>query len=150
MIKFLAPEKAALLARIPLFIRIQPLKRPKANWHSRGNIYQPLDNQRELFAALKDYAPLGIEQPVILEIFINIAKPNIGPAAMKKLPTWPTRRKEGDLDNLEKAVNDALVKAGIIADDSYVIGMKVFKSWAEESVCLVNIWSVQETPVVIQ
>lgn len=45
---------------------------------------------------------------------------------------WPTAISIGDEDTLRRAVLDALVKSGVIADDRWSIGGNNYKRWCEE------------------
>ncbi len=45
---------------------------------------------------------------------------------------WPTALSIGDEDTLRRAVLDALVKAGVIADDRWSMGGLNFKRWCRE------------------
>ncbi len=44
---------------------------------------------------------------------------------------WPTAISIGDEDTLRRAVPDALVKAGVLADDRWVIGGMNYKRWCK-------------------
>lgn len=44
---------------------------------------------------------------------------------------WPTAMSIGDEDTLRRAVLDALVKSGVIADDRWSIGGQNYKRWCE-------------------
>lgn len=44
---------------------------------------------------------------------------------------WPTAKSVGDEDTLRRAVLDALVKSGVIKDDSLSVGGMNYKRWCE-------------------
>lgn len=44
-------------------------------------------------------------------------------------PAVPTSRAHGDVDKLTRSTLDALVQAGVIADDSLVVALSAFKVW---------------------
>ncbi len=84
---------------------------------------------RELIQA--DTRLLPIEpyfEPVVMHCFFRYARGMSVELAAADAP-WPVMRDLGDEDKLRRAVNDALTKAGVIADDSLVIGGATFKRW---------------------
>lgn len=139
------PRRHQLLARIPLFCHVKPLKRARAAFHKRGMVYQPLDNQQELFAALAPFEALHIEMPVWVDLAVQFPHPSRGSTtACREHPVAP---RLGDIDNLSKAVNDALVKYKIIADDIWIVGHQITKAYAAEAGAAVAIWSVHTNTV---
>ncbi|MDO8597832.1 MAG: RusA family crossover junction endodeoxyribonuclease, partial [Sulfuricaulis sp.] len=52
----------------------------------------------------------------------------------------PDNRKQ-DVANREKAVSDLLVRAGILADDSQIVDLRL--RWADADGCLVTIWNAK-------
>lgn len=135
------PRREDLLARIPIFCRVEPLKRPRVVFHTRA-LYQPLDNQKILRDALRGFTAFKIEQPVIVDTMINFAKPP------KSKFEFPSGKNHGDEDNLRKAINDALVSAGILLDDSLVMGGSNAKAFGREDMALIEIWSIADTMAV--
>lgn len=132
--KLFVPERDTLLANIPIFADVKPLNRPRAD--KFGGIYQPLKNQHELFQALKNFSSLRIDEPVFVDVTIN------WPRAKRNTTPHVIARNRGDVDNLAKAINDALVKVKILADDMYIVGQTVTKAWGSGYVASVSIWSV--------
>lgn len=49
----------------------------------------------------------------------------------------------GDVDNLAKAVLDALVANEILYDDIYVVGLRVTKQLASEDACRIQIYDTE-------
>ena len=47
-------------------------------------------------------------------------------------------KRRADVANLEKAVSDLLVRAGILADDSQIVDLRL--RWADVDGCVVTIW----------
>lgn len=139
------PRRHQLIARIPLFCEIKPLKRPRAAFHKKGMVYQPLDNQKELFAALAPFEPLHIEMPVWIDIALQYPHP--GKKSTTPSREHPVSSRIGDIDNLSKAINDALVKQKIIADDNWIVGHQITKGYADEAGAAIAIWSVHTNTV---
>lgn len=139
----MVPVPLALLAKIPLFCEIKPLSRPQVNYHSRS-LRQPLENQQELLNYVKTLEPLGIDVPCHIQLILVFARND--PKLKSARVDHPTKRHHGDIDNLGKAVNDALVKAKIIVDDQLIVSQSITKSFGEESICYVAIWSVAKLP----
>ena len=68
---------------------------------------------------------LPFESRVLLTLRFNIRKPVSYPASVVNMVRKP------DLDNLAKAVLDALVKARILADDNIVTDLSLSKRYVE-------------------
>ena len=143
------PRRGELLEELNLFCRIEPLKRPRNNYHT------PRDNQLSLYNQINYYIPNGryktIDKPVIIDIFTFYSIPK---ARDKE---FPTAQGYGDHDNLVKAVNDALaphskiigklVAGKILQDDRLIVGgenFKLFDQYDEdgnsENYCVVKIY----------
>ncbi len=138
---FVVPMPKERLSRLTLFCRAEPLKRPRATVIGKfAKIYQPKDNQRALLDALKKLHPLALEQPVIVNMWINLKR-----AKTSKM-NFPVGRTHGDEDNLRKAVNDGLVAAGHLHDDSLVIGGLTLKAFNDDDIIVIDIWSVHAEP----
>lgn len=134
------PVPHELLARIPLFVTINPLKRPKVNYFNKS-MRQPLENQKELRLAVKDFAHVHIDVPCFTQVFVNWVPPDL--KRKSNLTVHPTKLYHGDLDNLDKAVNDALVEASIISDDKLIVGTLKTKAYGAEDLACVAIFSVK-------
>lgn len=132
------PVRDRLICKIPLFCRIEPLARPRVNYFTK-RIHQPLDNQQALLTEVSTFDPSKISGPVYVDIAIILQTPTPKRGAP---PPHPTSKAYGDLDNLAKAVNDALVKAQILADDSIIVGHAITKAFGPEDLATVAIWSV--------
>lgn len=129
------PMRDQILAELPIACEIKPLNRPRALQGGRG-VWQPLKNQQELFQALKPFKALHIDVACFVDITIVFRRP-----VTNKEP-HVTRKNRGDVDNLAKAVNDALVKAEILADDLYIVGQSLTKAYGSDDFCMITIWSV--------
>ena len=140
----LRPKRGALIMSIPLFIRVQPLARPRASRAgSFTTIYQPKGNQKELLHALDGFFKLNIIRPVIIDTFVNLK-----PAPSTELE-HPTGKNHGDEDNLRKAICDALVSRHIIADDSLILGGSNFKVYGPENAAIIDIYEVNPDLVAV-
>jgi Holliday junction resolvase RusA-like endonuclease len=139
--KMFVPVRNEIVAQIPVFATINPLRRPRASWHAKGRLHSDLKNQAELFESLRDTAPLGIDYPVFLDVIINWTHSQSvsGP----KRPLQATKKNKGDLDNLAKAISDALVKFKVLADDIHVVGQQIVKAYGHDDMATIVIWSVQ-------
>ena len=127
------PIRGKLLAEIPLFIKVEPLQRPRLNRHSK-HIYQPKKNQAFLMDELSNYCIATIEEPVIIDTYINFINRNKTPY------DHPVTSQYGDEDNLRKGINDALVIKEIIKDDLLVVGGENYKAFSTEDVVLIRIY----------
>jgi hypothetical protein len=92
---------------------IFPLARPR---FARGRVYQPLENQRELRAFIFDKRP---ERPFESFLWLDCY-------------FYLHSRFGADLDNMVKAVCDALQFAGIVENDRQVIGGTFFRGICED------------------
>lgn len=126
-----------LIYILDLNCKVCPLARPRKGYY--GNMYQPKENQRELFNALDEYVATNgilepLDQPLCIDICIQFERK---PSNKSKVPT---SRFYGDLDNLVKAVNDALVAKGIIKDDSIIIRSLSEKRFGDSNNLWINIY----------
>lgn len=138
---YYVPTRKERLHRIPLFCRVEPLPRPRG--HAVGGfvkVYQPKTNQKVLLANLGAVAALNLDQPVIVDLYMNFKK-----APTSKLH-YPTGRNHGDEDNLRKAVCDALVANKHLRDDSLILGGQTMKWWGEEDFTVIDVFSVNVDP----
>lgn len=135
------PRRVELIVRIPIFCRIEPLKRPRVVYHTRA-LYQPIDNQKNLRETLRGFTKFKVEEPVLIDTTINFRR-----ATTSKLHS-PSAKNHGDEDNLRKAINDALVSAGILLDDSLVMGGTNTKAFGSEDMALIEIWTISDTMAV--
>jgi Holliday junction resolvase RusA-like endonuclease len=67
--------------------------------------------------------------PVALDVVFTFAKPKSAPRSRR---TWPITRSSGDVDKLLRNVSDALVDAGVIADDSQIVRVVGEKAYPGE------------------
>lgn len=77
-----------------------------------------------------------IDRPVKVDIAFRLRRPaghfgtgrNAG-IVKASAPAHPTSRQVGDIDKLARSTLDALVTAGVIADDSLVADLRATKKW---------------------
>ena len=131
------PLRGELLAELPLFVRVEPLQRPRLNPHSK-NVYQPIKNQQAMFLEMANYTLETINEPVIVDTYENFLN------RFKKPADHPIHSCYGDEDNLRKGINDALVRYKILADDCMVVGGENFKAFNTEDVALIRIYRVKK------
>ena len=130
---FLVREE--LIGEIMIFCTVKPLQRPRINTRTY-QIYQPKENQKELFYELKLYKrDEPVERPITIDTLICFKSDGKS--------GWPTQKHYGDEDNLRKAINDALQSCGVISDDKYVIGGENVKCFAEDNYCHIKIWEAK-------
>jgi Holliday junction resolvase RusA-like endonuclease len=67
--------------------------------------------------------------PIELDVVFTFAKPKSAPRSRR---TWPITRSSGDFDKLLRNVSDALVDAGVIADDSQIVRVVGEKAYPGE------------------
>lgn len=91
------PQPGNVLACLVYPGRVYPLSRPR---FARGHVYQPLENQKELRAWLKECGSRSFTQDIWVDTFF----------LFKTL-------KEPDCDNCVKAVHDALQSSECIEND---------------------------------
>lgn len=80
------------------------------------------------------------------EVSVDIRRP--GQVLPSCAGPWPTTILFGDEDTLRRAVLDALVKSGVIADDSLSVGGMNYKRWCEPGEQAGVLIVVQEPPSV--
>lgn len=64
--------------------------------------------------------------PVEVRVVFSFAKPKSAPKTRR---TWPVTRSSGDVDKLLRNLFDALVDAGVMADDSQVVDVRAQKAF---------------------
>ena len=129
------------LARFTCWNVIKPLARPRFGKYNKRP-YTP-DNQKELRASLAEYEPQNINTAVWVDvdIFFNIEKEKLEIGNK-----FPTNIKQGDVDNLAKAVLDQLQHKDIqhIKDDKLVVGISATKQYTTgRSVAVINIYQAE-------
>ena len=133
-LKINVPIKKRSIIKIPFFGKVHPLKRPRKG--RAGNIYQPKDNQMELLEHLSLFSYLQIKEPCIIDLYVYFKG---------QINKYPASKNYGDVDNLTKAVLDALVSNGILKDDGLVVGCSAYKAFSTENFAVVEIWSIQNS-----
>lgn len=130
-------KKGSLVAEMWVWSRVYPLARPRLSSASgRPRVFQPKANQRALLAELGAYPALCLKRPVVVEIAVLLGREKPGHETTAK-PCY------GDVDNLAKAVLDALVANEILYDDIYVVGLRVTKQLASEDACRIQIYDTE-------
>lgn len=130
------PERGKLLQIIAAFCKVNPLARPRLKMMRKPIIYQPKDNQMELYAELARYGRAHkTAEPCIVDAYMFYDRRGC------KDP-YPTSPKWGDYDNGLKAINDAMVEVGILDDDRWVIGGETFQQFGVEDHALIKIYSI--------
>jgi len=76
--------------------------------------------------AIKGWTGYPLDKPVAVRLVFYLPRP----ASRRKRDTLPDRKP--DLDNLEKAVLDALVLAGVILNDSRIVDLHSRKVYGQE------------------
>lgn len=112
--------------------RVKPMPRPRLNGH---RIYVP-DVTSELannFAQQMHGGTLAC--PLIVDCHFHFRAPEKG-------GLWPVSQTIGDEDNLRKTVNDALVQAGVLEDDRFVVGGETSKIYGDNDYVWVFIYAV--------
>jgi Holliday junction resolvase RusA-like endonuclease len=135
--KMYLPSRKEKLLKMPLFCRVNPLGRPRLNKHRNG-IYQPKENQIELLAEVKNYGSKNITGPIFVDTWIQIH-----PDKEFEMSYHAIDKQFGDLDNLVKAIYDALVTFEVIEDDRFIVGGDIRKSLGEDDFCFITIWSAE-------
>ena len=102
-------------------MRVRPLKRPRTG--RGGNIFQPKADQAELINRLCEIRENTIEDNFFLECHFVFKK----------------GRFPGDIDNLLKAVLDALTHSQIIVDDRNCVGINSTINYGQENLVLIEI-----------
>jgi Holliday junction resolvase RusA-like endonuclease len=131
------PTRGKLLKLLYIATTVKPLARPRANFFTKA-IYQPLETQKELRHHVRMYADHNtITVPIIVDTLVF----------------YPTKKnalmvKSGDIDNITKAIYDALQADygkkyepnKIIDNDILILGGTNMKVICAETGCLIRIW----------
>jgi len=100
----------------------------------RGRLAAELARERHggatLTTAVSVLISVQLDRPAGHYLPANSKRP--APQLRTDAPSWPTGRNSGDVDKLARTVLDALVIAGLLADDSQVVSLQVRKGWADE------------------
>jgi Holliday junction resolvase RusA-like endonuclease len=103
--------------------------------HANGNVWMRERNAAQLKvwrdaviviarqAANRARWHVEADTPVKVEVLFYLPKP-----PTSKRPN-PTAQRDGDLDKLQRAVGDAIVQAGVLADDSQITTWNATKAW---------------------
>jgi Holliday junction resolvase RusA-like endonuclease len=114
---------------------LRPAPRPRVD---RGRAHNPSWYTCQKRKLARDLArlvpPLGEgETAVTIDVLLPRPKSHWCKAGLAaSAPAWPPAR-AGDVDNLAKAVLDALVVGGVLPDDSQVVDLTVRKAYAPRS-----------------
>ena len=143
-IDLIVPVRGKKIHVFPIFTQIRPLARPRLNKHKNG-VYQPKDGQNRLLDAMKYFKKTMIDQPCIIDIYINLTR------KVCDISPYPIRPQYGDEDNLRKAINDALqiekdiqkITKKIIYDDRFIVGGEQFKLFHKENGGVIRIYDIE-------
>lgn len=72
---------------------------------------------------------------VVMRISFGLPKPQSAP---KRKRTWPTKKRSGDIDKLERAVLDAC-DGVLYCDDAQVVELHARKDWATQPGAVIDI-----------
>lgn len=136
MSQMVKPLRDRLLAEFHLFTRANPLSRPRTT--KSGKFYQPKDNQKIVIEAMKLYPECQIGGPVIMDCVVSLVR------LPGEKSRWPTSKRYGDKDNLEKGIADNLVSTGHLVDDSIILGGEMYKIFGDENYIDIQIYAVKE------
>ena len=97
-----------------------------------------------LAAMPDDWQPLT--GPVTVDVTFYFPRPRShygtgrnGDTLKPSAPTHPTSRAHGDIDKLVRSTLDALVRAGVMHDDSLVADLIACKRWRDWTGCVLSI-----------
>lgn len=125
------PVRGELIRAFCITHRLRPMARPRMVGRK---VYQPDNNPEMTKQIMANEQDTPIEQPVLIDVNIHF-KGN-------GKDVWPISHTLGDYDNLLKAVNDSLVKAGVLGDDRYVVGGETSKIFAGDDYIWVFIYDI--------
>jgi crossover junction endodeoxyribonuclease RusA len=115
-----------------LFVNGIPKPQPRPRLGADGKVYNPTSVnawKNEIIAAFLSCRREMITAPVLLRICFYLPMPQ----SMKKTETACAKHaSKPDLDNLQKAVMDALTNAGIWKDDALVYGIEALKWYSPD------------------
>ena len=106
----------------PVFVRVCPLERPRCR-RDRKTPYQPLENQRELRAFLR-----------------NVEAETYSGKFFLQCDFYHVRKNPGDIDNLLKAVLDALQDAKIIENDRNCVGISSTLNQSDDNYVVIELY----------
>lgn len=117
------------------FVPGRPRPQPRPRF-ANGHAYTPDTAKDWKAAVVAAYVKsVGVNEPtklpvaLRLEFYFQLPKSKLAAYGRGELSGYHSQRP--DLDNLEKAVMDALTDAGAWADDCQVVSKKSVKVWAE-------------------
>jgi Holliday junction resolvase RusA-like endonuclease len=96
----------------------------------QGHFYVPKENQKPLLCSIKRQTSC-LNEPLILDVYIAF-----------DCQGFPVAPSFGDEDNLRKSVADALVHAGYVANDRWILGGETYKFGADRDFLVAKIWRV--------
>lgn len=132
------------------FVTGDPKPQPRARAAVRGGharMYNPSTADAwkaavRVAAAEAGLMAAAIEGPIKLELQFQFCRPASHSTKAGIKPTAPQyHTQRPDLDNLAKAVMDALTDVGVWVDDDQVFDLRAVKGWEPQtSGCWVTIW----------
>ena len=114
------PKRGDIIHFLNFSCKVCPLARPRKA--KAGHMYQPKENQRELLyevmheRSLMKPTPKIIDYPIIVDHHIQFKR------SKSCKSEFVVSKQLGDKDNLEKALNDAIVTGKFIKDDALIVG----------------------------
>lgn len=127
---------------VSFFVEGEPVAQPRPKFASRGKfgtaytpgkLIKPWRDKVALIAASNVRGQIKGAVEVVLKFNFERPKGHFrsGKYSDQLKPNAPVMHtQKPDIDNLEKAVLDALVKKGVIEDDSNVVWIQARKQWA--------------------
>lgn len=131
-----------VLKELFAFCRVHPLARPRLGKYT---VYQPKEKQYELLDQIMNYRLENpIDEPVMVDVTIYF-KPPVN--YRRHPPKYPISNYYGDIDNLTKAVFDALCLTpkkgwGVISNDRLIVGGESMKLFGDEDYCRIRIYAM--------
>lgn len=127
--------RKALMDIIHLPCKIRPKQRPRMG--KNGRVYSPKGNQADLLNMLATSTILDHSIPPRTGIIIDRYYATKYPLK----PSTPfLSGYGGDIDNLDKALFDAMQEVGILENDSFIVGGEAYKYYAPTSYCQIYIY----------
>lgn len=125
------------MSQISIMVKGNPVAQPRPRATIRGGkirVYNKSTSNEwkgSVMAAFKDYINLNIDAPVNIEIMYYMKRPK---SMLRKKDIFDIipHIKKPDLDNLNKAVLDALTSARVWVDDSRVFNISASKFYTHK------------------
>lgn len=124
--------------KINFFVSGIPKGQSRPRFFKRGNFVGAYSPKTDFYIlcyneALKNKPQQPISEPIELKLTFQMPRPK----SLKKGTIYHTKRP--DLDNLIKAVLDALTQAGMWADDNLIYNMQANKIYSDKTGVMIEI-----------